>query len=189
MHREHIRRVRPTRYNFSQFIYFSKTLYVFQTVFPSFIRSSKLHIQRQAFVRPLLVPAASLARLERLTEINKLWNVTSCWLYSVNVFLTLTLTLTHAHKLKVKETAVSKKFCLTEGAPFGRTVLSRLTIESNKLGQLWNTSKNYQWIPMLLFMRSTNEIKSTKWKFKAKNIYNPNKTCSNIRMWGLDINK
>jgi len=71
------------------------TLYMFQTVFPSII-SSKLHIQRQVFVRPILLPAASVARLaagssngtcsfellmmdgktsmkhvERLTEINK----------------------------------------------------------------------------------------------------------------------
>ena len=52
-------RVQPTRCDFSQFIYFCKTLYMFQTVFLSIIRSSKLHIQRQAFVRPLLLPAAS----------------------------------------------------------------------------------------------------------------------------------
>ena len=71
---------------------------MFQTVFPSIIRSKKLHIERQAFVRALLLPAASLARLtagssnslyvqffapddgrknrlkhvQRLTEINKL---------------------------------------------------------------------------------------------------------------------
>jgi len=73
------------------FIYFCKTLYMFQTGFPSIIRSSKLHIHRQVFVRPIMLPAASLARLaagssngltntvravlssfERLTEINKL---------------------------------------------------------------------------------------------------------------------
>jgi len=35
---------------------------MFQTVLMSIIRSSKLHIQRQVFVRPLLLPAASLAR-------------------------------------------------------------------------------------------------------------------------------
>ena len=46
----------------SSFIYLCKTLYVFQTGFPSIIRSTKLHIQRQAFVRTLLLPAASLAR-------------------------------------------------------------------------------------------------------------------------------
>ena len=56
----HIRRVQPTRCNVSQFIYFCKTLYMFQTVFPSIIRSSKLHIQCQVFVRPLLLPDASL---------------------------------------------------------------------------------------------------------------------------------
>jgi len=55
-----------TQYNqqdatFLKFIYFSKTLYMFQTVFPSIIRSTKLHIERQAFVRPLLLPTASLA--------------------------------------------------------------------------------------------------------------------------------
>jgi len=49
-----------SEYN-QQFIYFCKTLYMFQAGFPSIIRSSKLHIQRQAFVRPLLLPAASLA--------------------------------------------------------------------------------------------------------------------------------
>jgi len=45
------------------FIYFCKTLYMFQTGFPSIIRSSKLHIhvQLQAFVRPILLSAASLA--------------------------------------------------------------------------------------------------------------------------------
>jgi len=48
---------------FLKFIYFCKTLYMFQTGFPSIIRSTKLHIQRQAFVGPTLLPAASLARL------------------------------------------------------------------------------------------------------------------------------
>ena len=37
-----IRREQPTRCDVSQFIYFYKTLYMFQTVFPSIIRSSKL---------------------------------------------------------------------------------------------------------------------------------------------------
>ena len=79
----------------------------FRRGFPSIIRSSKLHIQRQVFVRPLLLHGASLARLtagssngltntwrcmcsfellmldgktrlkhvQRLTEINKMWNL------------------------------------------------------------------------------------------------------------------
>jgi len=106
-----VHRVQPTRCDVSQFIYFCKTLYMFQTVFPSIIRSSKLHIQRQAFVRLLLLPAASLASLatgssnslyvqfwapddgrktrlkhvERLTEKNKLKNISSSSLYSANI--------------------------------------------------------------------------------------------------------
>ena len=46
---------------------------MFQTVFPSIIRSSKLHIQHQAFVRQLQLPAASLDA--------------SCWLYSENILV------------------------------------------------------------------------------------------------------
>jgi len=91
---------------------------MFQMVFPSIIRSSKLHIQCQTFVSPIVLPAVSLARLaagssigltnawlcicsfellmirknrlkhvERLTEINKLWNFASCWLYTANILL------------------------------------------------------------------------------------------------------
>jgi len=109
---QYIRRVQPKRFKVSQFIYFCKTLYMFQTCFPSIIRSSKLHIQRQVADRPIPLPAGSPVRLaagstigltlymqfwapddgrknhlkhvERLTEINKLWNVASCWLYSAN---------------------------------------------------------------------------------------------------------
>jgi len=47
----------------SQFLYFCKRLYMFQAGFPSIIRSSKLHIQRQTFGRPILLPAANLAML------------------------------------------------------------------------------------------------------------------------------
>jgi len=43
-------RVQPTRCNVSQFLYFCKTLNMFQTVFPSIIRSSKLHILRQVYL-------------------------------------------------------------------------------------------------------------------------------------------
>jgi hypothetical protein len=52
VHRYYILRIQPTRFDASQFIYFCKTLHMFQTIFLSIIRSSKLHIQRQAFVRP-----------------------------------------------------------------------------------------------------------------------------------------
>jgi len=66
---------------FLKFIHFCKVLYMYQTVFPSIIRSTKLHIQRQVFVTPLLhlVLAAGssngrktrLKHVERLTERNK----------------------------------------------------------------------------------------------------------------------
>jgi len=55
----YLRRVQPKRCNVSQFIYFCKALYMFRTVFPSIIRSSKLHIERQVYVRPILLPAGS----------------------------------------------------------------------------------------------------------------------------------
>jgi len=64
------------------------TLYMFQTVFLSITRSSKLHIQPQVFVRQILLPAARrknrIKHAQFLTEINKLWNVASYWLYSEN---------------------------------------------------------------------------------------------------------
>jgi len=61
VHRQCILRVQPRRRKVSHFIYICKALYMFQTGFPSIIRSPKLHIQRQIFVKPVLLPAASLA--------------------------------------------------------------------------------------------------------------------------------
>jgi len=37
---------------------------MFRTVFPSIIRSSRLHIQQQAYVKQLLIPAASGDEME-----------------------------------------------------------------------------------------------------------------------------
>jgi len=63
---------------FLKFIYFCKTLYMFQTGFPSIIRSTKLHIKRQAcltlyvqFCAPDDGRKTRLKHVERLTEINK----------------------------------------------------------------------------------------------------------------------
>jgi hypothetical protein len=50
-------------HQFLKFLYFCITLYMFRTVFPSIIRSSRLYIQQQACVKQILLPAASkLAR-------------------------------------------------------------------------------------------------------------------------------
>jgi len=81
------------------FIYFSNTLYIFQTCFPSIIRSTKpaagsnnglTNICRStcSFELPDDGWNPRLKHVERLTEINKLWNIASCWLYSVNILAT-----------------------------------------------------------------------------------------------------
>jgi len=50
--------VRPTRCtNVSNLFYFGMTLYMFRTVFPSIIRSSRLYIQQQAFFKQILLSA------------------------------------------------------------------------------------------------------------------------------------
>jgi len=95
---------------FLKFIYFCTTLYMFQTGFPSTIRSSKLHIQRLAIVRSLLLPAASrtlyvqfwdpndgrknrLKYVERRTEINKSEKsrISLVVLYSANILANVKL--------------------------------------------------------------------------------------------------
>jgi len=50
--------VKPTTgSNVSNLFYFGMTLYMFRTVFPSIIRSSRLYIQQQAFVEQILLSA------------------------------------------------------------------------------------------------------------------------------------
>jgi hypothetical protein len=41
-------------HQFLKFIYFGLTLYLFRTVFPSIIRSSRLYIQQQVYVKQML---------------------------------------------------------------------------------------------------------------------------------------
>ena len=51
--------VKPTRCtNVSNLFYFRITLYMFRTVFPSIIRSSRLYIQQQAFVKQIMLSAS-----------------------------------------------------------------------------------------------------------------------------------
>ena len=80
---------------------FCKTLCMFQTGFPSIIRNSKMHIQHQAFVRPILLPASSLTSQLLMMDGKTVWNmqsilqgiffwkVASCWLYSANILVKL----------------------------------------------------------------------------------------------------
>jgi len=122
-----IRSVQPTRFKVSQFIYFCKTLYMFQAVFPSIIRSSKLHIQRQVLVWQIPDAVCAvlsfwwwteknrLKHVERLREINKLWNVASCWLYSANI-------------LAMHGPMSVKKWCLNSFYLTGNTVRLRYKV-------------------------------------------------------------
>jgi len=49
---------KPTRCaNITNLFYFRMTLYMFRTVFPSVIRSSRLYTQQQAFVKQILLTA------------------------------------------------------------------------------------------------------------------------------------
>ena len=48
-----------------QIIYSCKTLYMFRTVFPSIIRSSKLRVQQQVHVKRPLLPAATRDEMEQ----------------------------------------------------------------------------------------------------------------------------
>ena len=58
VHRNIIFIVKPTRCtNVTNLFYFRMTFYMFRTVFPSIIRSSRLYIQQQAFVKQILMSA------------------------------------------------------------------------------------------------------------------------------------
>jgi hypothetical protein len=59
----------------SQIIYSSKTLYVFRTVFPYIIRSSRLRIQQQVYVKQLLLPAAIGDEMELYGSFTRLYNL------------------------------------------------------------------------------------------------------------------
>jgi len=58
VHRNIISIVKPTRCtSASNLFYFEMTLYMFRTVFPSIIRSSRLNVEQQAFVKQILLSA------------------------------------------------------------------------------------------------------------------------------------
>jgi hypothetical protein len=97
--------VQPKRCNITQFIYFSEMLYMFQAVPPPIIRSSKLYIQHRVLCQTFTVTCHCRGRVgtvqtlyrqcwapddgwrnrlkhvEHFTEIKKLCNVASYWLY------------------------------------------------------------------------------------------------------------
>jgi len=67
VHRNIISILKPTRCtNVSNLFYFGMTLYMFQTVFLSIIRSSGLYIQQQAFVKQILLSCLLASRQQQL---------------------------------------------------------------------------------------------------------------------------
>ena len=71
MHRNIISIVKPTRCTtVSNLLYFGMTLYMFRTVFPSIIRSSRLYIQQQAFVKQILLYSLELLMMDGKTVRN-----------------------------------------------------------------------------------------------------------------------
>jgi len=65
------------------FIYFGMTLYMFRTVFPSIIRSSRLYIQQQAYVKMiLLLPCAAVCLLASRQQ-----HLFGCCMYSLELLM------------------------------------------------------------------------------------------------------
>ena len=77
-----IRRVQPTRRDVSQFIYFCKTLYMFQSVIHQELKTAHT---ASGICHTNTATCYRLKHVERLTEINKLRDVASCWLYCTNI--------------------------------------------------------------------------------------------------------
>jgi len=71
----------------SQIIYSFKTLYMFRKVFSSIIRSSKLCMQQQVYVKQLLLPAASSSCLTYTVAV---YTVLSSWWWTERPFETFT---------------------------------------------------------------------------------------------------
>ena len=56
-----------------KFNYFGMTLYMFRTVFPSIVSSSRLYIQQQAFVKQILLSACQPVKPTRCTNVSNLF--------------------------------------------------------------------------------------------------------------------
>ena len=81
VHRNIISIVKPT--NVSNLLYFGMALHMFRTVFPSFIRSSRLYIQQQAYVKMiLLLPCAAVCLLASRQQ-----HLFGCCMYSLELLM------------------------------------------------------------------------------------------------------
>ena len=81
--------VKPTRCtNVWNLFYFGMTLYMFRTVFPSIIRSSRLYIQQQAYVKQILLTAWS-SGVQDCAYSNMHMSNRYCWLLDHQEFKTV----------------------------------------------------------------------------------------------------
>jgi hypothetical protein len=109
----------------SQIIYSCKTHYMFWTVFPSIIRSSRLHIQQQAYVKQILLPAASGDETELLLsasgdemELSSILSPLSQIIYSCKtlyMFRTVFPSIIRSSRLHIQQQAYVKQIPLPAG--------------------------------------------------------------------------
>jgi hypothetical protein len=67
---------------FLKFMLFGMTLYMFRTVFTSIVRSSRLYIQQQVYVKQALLPACLQA-----DSSTRLTYYTCCCMYSLELLM------------------------------------------------------------------------------------------------------
>ena len=85
VHRLYIRRVQPTRCNISQYIFVRPAASLARLAAGSSIGLTNTWRRMGSFELLMMVRKNRLKLVERLTKINKSWNVASCWLYSANI--------------------------------------------------------------------------------------------------------
>ena len=89
MHNNIIYIVKPTKCtNVSNLFYFGMTLYMFRTVFPSIITSSRLCMQQQPFVKQILLSAWP-SGIHNWTHSNRHLSNRYCWLLDHQEFKTV----------------------------------------------------------------------------------------------------
>jgi len=83
VHRNIISIVKPTRFtNVSNLFYFGMTLYMFLTVFPSIMKSSRQYIQQQVFVKETLLSAWLLASQQSSSIC---FTHACCWMHNLEL--------------------------------------------------------------------------------------------------------
>jgi hypothetical protein len=104
--------VKPKRCtNVSNLFYFGMTLYMFRTAFPSIIRSSRLYIKQQAFVKQILLSAwyISIVKPTRCTNVSNLFY----FAMTLYMFRTVFPSIIRSSRLYIKQQAFVKEILLS----------------------------------------------------------------------------